>query len=139
VGERRAALGQVKALDTNVLARFVLGDDEAQSRIATRTLAQPCFVSDTVLLETAWLLSSRYGLDRPTVVETLKDLLALPELSVSNPKGVAWAIERFRAGADFADMIHIISSHGADSFVSFEKRLVQLAGPDSPLPIETLG
>jgi predicted nucleic-acid-binding protein len=128
----------MKALDTNVLARFALGDDPAQAQIAAETLEHPCFASDTVLLETAWLLSSRYGLDRQILVETLRDFLRIPHLSVSDPDAIAWAIDRFAAGADFADMMHIVASRAADSFVSFEKRLAQLAGPNAPVPIETL-
>lgn len=128
----------MKAVDTNVLARFVLGDDPAQSALAAQLLGTPCFAPDTVLLETAWLLSSRFNLSRTTVAETLRDLISLPNLAVSNPEKLVWAIDRFAAGADFADMLHIVTSQGADSFVSFEKRLANLAGSESPLPIETL-
>jgi predicted nucleic-acid-binding protein len=49
---------------------------------------------------------------------------------------VRWAIERFAAGADFADMIHIVAARGAVAFVSFESRLSKLAGTASPMPIE---
>ena len=40
------------------------------------------------------------------------------------------------AGADFADMMHLISGRHSDVFVSFEDRLEQIAGPDSPMAIE---
>ena len=128
----------MNAVNTNVIARYVVQDDPAQTEIATAILAEPCFVSDTVLLETAWLLSSRYRIGRAELVATLRDLLRLPLLSVSNQPLIIWAIERFAAGADFADMMHIVSGRHADRFVSFETRLPALAGPDSPVPIETL-
>ncbi len=128
----------MNAVDTNVIARYVMQDDPVQTDIATAILAGPCFVSDTVLLETAWLLSSRYRIGRADLAATLRDLVCLPALTVSDESSIAWAIDRFAAGADFADMMHILSARHADRFVSFESRLPRLAGPDSPIPVETL-
>lgn len=129
----------MRSVDTNVLARYVMRDDEAQARVADATLSEPCFISDTVFLETAWLLSSRYRLTRAVLAATLADLLQLPAVTVSDPDRIGWAIERFAAGADFADMMHIVASDGADSFVTFERDMVHLAGSESPIPVETLG
>lgn len=131
-------MGPLKSVDTNILARYVVGDDPDQAARATLALAEPSFVSLTVLLELAWLLSSRYGMDRATLAATLGDIAALPTIHMGEPALVEWAIDRFSAGADVADMIHIIASRNAESFVTFESRLARLAGPDSPIPIETL-
>jgi len=129
----------VKALDTNIVARFVVGDDQAQAAAAAAILQTPCYLTDTVMLETAWLLSSRFGVSRAALATILLDLVYLPTVTVSDLDGVEWAIGRFAAGADFADMLHIHAARGVDSFVSFEKRLPHLAGPDTPVRIETLG
>lgn len=53
------------ALDTNVLVRLIARDDPDQLEQA-RTLVQAgaCFVPDTVLVETAWVLRSSYGATR---------------------------------------------------------------------------
>lgn len=128
----------MKAIDTNILARYVVNDDTGQAQRATAILREPCFVPDTVLLETAWLLSSRYGMKRGLLSETLRDLLSIPTLSVSDSTAINWAIDRFAAGADFADMMHLISATGADSFISFDDALAKEAGPNAPMPIETL-
>ncbi|GAA0667433.1 putative nucleic-acid-binding protein [Sphingomonas insulae] len=125
----------MKAVDTNIVARYITNDDPIQSPIATAVLAQPSYIADTVLLESAWLLSSRYGYGRALLADTLNDLIDLPSVTVSDPALIRWAIGRFAAGADFADMMHLISGRHADGFVSFEDRLVALAGPDTPLPI----
>ena len=120
-------------VDTNVLARYVMQDDPIQSQQATALLATlPCFVSDTVLLETAWLLSSRFGLDRQDVVATLRAIIELPNVTVSDKRMIDWALDRFSAGADFADMLHILSARHTDTFVSFERDLTKMAGPDAP-------
>jgi predicted nucleic-acid-binding protein len=126
----------MKAVDTNIVARYVTNDDPVQSPIATAVLAQPSYISDTVLLESAWLLSSRYGFGRALLAETLGDLIDLPSVTVSDPVLIRGAIGRFADGADFADMMHLISGRHADAFVSFEDRLDRIAGPDAPLPIE---
>lgn len=128
----------MNAVDTNILARYVTGDDPAQSAVAMQLLGGPCFVPDTVLLETAWLLASRYGMKRAVLVETLRDLLSLPLLSVGDPAGLRWAIDRFAEGADLADMMHIVGSRGADAFLSFEKDLAKRAGPAGPIPVQSL-
>jgi predicted nucleic-acid-binding protein len=126
----------MKAVDTNIVARYVTNDDPVQSPIATAVLAQPSYISDTVLLESAWLLSSRYGFGRALLADTLGDLIDLPSVTVSDPVLIRWAIGRFADGADFADMMHLISGRHADAFVSFEDRLDRIAGPDAPLPIK---
>lgn len=128
----------MRAVDTNILARFVLADDPRQAALAAGVLRDPCYIADTVLLETAWLLSSRFALGRDVLAATLRDLIDLPNVTVSDLAGLRWAIERFAQGADFADMLHVHAARGTDAFVSFEKRLARLAGPDSPVVIETL-
>ncbi|MEI5685847.1 type II toxin-antitoxin system VapC family toxin [Sphingomonas kyungheensis] len=126
----------MKAVDTNIVVRYVTDDDPVQSPIATRLLSDPCYVSDTVLLETAWLRSSPYGFGRTLLAATLADLIRLPTITLSDPAWIAWAIERFVRGADLADMIHLVNARHMDAFISFEKRLGRLAGSKTPLPIE---
>ena len=126
----------MKAVDANILARYILGDDPEQARRATVVMAQPCYVALTVLLETAWLLSSRYRMDRETLAATLTEVIMLPTVTIDDPELIGWAIERFAAGADFADMIHIVASRQADAFVSLDEKLAQRAGDRSPVVVE---
>ena len=127
----------MKAVDTNVLVRWIARDDPDQSLIADRVMAQPTFVSLTVLLELAWTLGGepfRFG--RQAIATALRLILATRTITVPQESAVAWAIDRFSSGADIADMLHIVASRGSDGFVSFEKRLGKLAGTDSPLRVE---
>ena len=128
----------MRTIDTNIVARYIMQDDVVQGELATAVLTEPCFVSDTVLLETAWLLSSRYGMDRAPLAATLLDLLKLPTIVVSDMQWITWAIERFAAGADLADMLHIVGARDTDSFASFERRLDRIAGPGAPVRIERI-
>jgi predicted nucleic-acid-binding protein len=129
----------MNSVDTNVLARYVMQDDPVQSVLATEFLAtQPCFVPDTVLLETAWLLSSRYGVDRQDLVAVLRGIVELPNVAVSDKRVIDWAIDRFSAGADFADMLHIVLARYTDVFVSFERHLATMAGTETPTSVRYL-
>ncbi len=129
----------MNSIDTDVLARYVMQDDPVQSPIATDFLAtQSCFVSDTVLLETAWLLSSRFRIGRRDLTATLRGIVELPNVTVSNKRMIDWALDRFANGADFADMLHIVGARHTDAFVSFETELAILAGPDTPTLVRHL-
>lgn len=129
----------MNSVDTNVLARYVMQDHPVQSPLATAFLAtQSCFVSDTVLLETAWLLSSRYGIGRHDLVTTLRGIIELPGVAVSDQRLIDWALDRFSDGADFADMLHIVLARHTDAFVSFERDLEKLAGENAPTLIRQL-
>jgi len=126
----------VKAVDTNILARYIVRDDARQSAIAEAILAEGVYLPVTVLLETAWLLGSRYGMERADVAATLADLLQLPGIVCEDTEWIAWAIARFAEGADFADMIHLVAARSAAAFVTFDRPIVKAAGSRPPLPIE---
>ena len=103
-------------------------------------LRGPIWVTDTVFLELGWVLGRKLGLDRATVADALTTLLRLETLHTGNPARLAWAIERFRAGADWADVVHLVSiGTAANAFVTFDRHLGQAAGSFTPVPVETLG
>ena len=129
----------MKALDTNVLARFLLNDDPVQSQIARQQLTEQCFVSETVLLELSWLLTSRYQMPREEVLANVRDLFLLPTLTIHNADHVSWAVDRFEAGAGLADMLHVATAGLSDVFVTFDRGLARRAGPNTPVPVERLG
>lgn len=94
----------MRALDTNVLVRYLAQDDAHQSAIATRVLeaelsvADRGFVSLVVLLETVWVMESRYGADAATVSDILDDLLQTPTVELQEAAAVRDAVLRYRQG-----------------------------------------
>jgi predicted nucleic-acid-binding protein len=68
-------------LDTNVLIRFLVRDDERQHQKARILIArgvaksEPVLVSLLVLLETEWVLRSRYELSKAQILMTISGLL----------------------------------------------------------------
>lgn len=111
----------MKSVDTNVLVRFILGDDPDQSARAEEIVKEGVFVPITVLLELGWVLGSRYGLDRKQLSETLAALLDVPGITVADEPAIRHAIVSHAAGADFADALHLAASQGTEAFVTFDK------------------
>lgn len=69
------------ALDTNVLVRLLVRDDEAQFAAAKRLVdqataeEQPILIVLCALLETEWVLRSRYKLDKASIATAFGQLL----------------------------------------------------------------
>lgn len=129
----------MRAIDTNVALRLVLRDDPAQLAVARAVFADGgLFLPRSVVLEIEWVLRGLRKLDREQVSTELTRLCRLGGVTVEGLPGVAWAIERYRLGADLADMIHLTSAAECDAFLTFDRALADDAGPDTPVPVETL-
>lgn len=128
------------AVDTNILLRLVLDDDDAQLGAVRALMARDTlFVSLGVLLETGWVLLSRYRLSRGDVADTLVLIASLEGVVVARPALALWAIERYREGADLADMLHLVSAAKIGAFATFDRRIARHAAAGAPVAIETLG
>lgn len=127
------------AVDTNIVLRLILNDDAGQIE-AIRALMRRTrlFVSLTVLLECGWVLESRYRMSRDDVATALDGVAALEGVAIGRAALADWAVDRYRAGADLADMIHLAAAAKTDGFATLDRRVVRRAGPDSPIPVETL-
>jgi predicted nucleic-acid-binding protein len=116
------------ALATNVVVRLLVDDDPGQTRRARALLAAgTVLVTPTVLLETEWVLRGAYGIDRAAVARSLRALLGLPVVALLHAQATAQALAWFEAGLDFADALHLALSEEAETFVSFDARLVKRA------------
>jgi len=110
------------AVDTNLLVRVLTGDDPAQARRAVKILeSDQILIPKTVILETEWVLRYAYEIETSRIIEGLKKLLGLPNVSVEDPDTVTQAISWFEDGLDFADALHLASSKRADKFVTFDR------------------
>ena len=113
----------MRAVDTNILARYYLGDDAMQGRIATRVLsAVDVFVPKTVILELEWVL--RYAAEQPEskVIDCLAHLIALPGITVEDRDEIEAALNHTRNGIDFADALHLAASKACDELLTFDDR-----------------
>lgn len=129
----------MRAIDTNVVVRLILSDDATQTELALAAIAQDVFVPVTVLLETAWVLSSTYRLERSRLATALEAILDIATIHVTDEEAIRWALARYAAGADIADMLHIVAAGNATHFATFDRGIARHAGSDAPIAIETLG
>ena len=117
------------ALDTNIVVRLLVRDDPAQTAQAVAVVrGSPVLVTTSVLLETEWVLRSRYRVPRPAIVEGLRRLIDLDQLTLDHPTVAARALDGFEAGLDFADALHLATSHAATEFATFDRALAHRAG-----------
>lgn len=124
-------------IDTNVLVRFLLRDDEAQFQKANKliqrevTAGRGVLVSQLVLLETEWVLRSRYGFSKIQLLEVIASLLDTRDIQLEDEQSVEEAIYQWKeANADFADCL-IAARHrrlGCSATATFDARAGKLTG-----------
>jgi predicted nucleic-acid-binding protein len=95
------------ALDTNILLRFLVDDDPVQADVAYALVNHPegIFIAKTTLL-------------------------GLPNATVESVSQVAKAMQDFAKGMDFADALHLASTHGDMLSYNFDKKFAKLATPE---------
>lgn len=127
----------MKAVDTNVLVRYLVEDDPAQSKKAAAFFdravraGETIHVPDLVLVETVWVLSSCYRVARADVAQTLLRLLRARHLAFAAPDGLQRAADAYASGrGDFADYMirEAAGAAGCDEVVTFDTALLLEAG-----------
>ena len=128
-------------IDTNVLVRFLVRDDEAQFDRARKLIrreasaGEPVMVSQLVLLEAEWVLRSRYSLKKGAIVAALSGLLESADLRIEEEASVERALYMWKdSSAEFADCL-IGARHwtlGCRATASFDARALRLPGFISP-------
>jgi predicted nucleic-acid-binding protein len=120
----------MKALDTNVLVRFLVKDDQKQSEVVYRLFKQiesekeTLFVPFPVVLETIWVLESVYDISREEIIDTLQELLSMPILTFeSRPAIQAVALSAAENSIGLSDLLigQSASYSGCESTLTFDK------------------
>lgn len=117
------------ALDTNILARYLLDDEPVQARAARRLLANveaEYWIPVTVVLELAWVLR-KSDAPRAVIMGRLRDLLSLRNVRAQNAELVNQALRWAGQGMDLADALHLVLSGKAERFATFDEALVKQA------------
>lgn len=126
------------AIDTNVVVRYLTGDDPDQAARA-RTLVDnsQVFAGDTVILECDWVLRSAYGYGARQVADALRRFAGLPTVTLESPERIARALDMVDRGVDFADALHVTRADHCEGFVTFDRKLVQSADALGATPVRT--
>jgi len=124
-------------IDTNVIVRLVVADDAAQTQRARKLIDQalsrdePVLVSLLVLLESEWVLRSRYRFGREALLSIFRALLESHELSFEDEPALEEALFRWKDNAcGFADCL--IAAHnrqmGCRATATFDGKAARLPG-----------
>lgn len=128
----------MRAIDTNIVVRFLAQDDAQQAQQARRVFeAGDVFIGTTVALETEWVLRAGYGFSGSQVAEALRAIGGLPGVSLEDPAQLSQALDWLVEGMDFADALHLARSADCSVFVTFDKKLARAAKGRSPLAIKS--
>ena len=122
-------------IDTNVLVRFLVRDDETQFEKASGLIRREIgvendmFVSLLVLQETEWVLRSRYGMQNTEIIEAISGLLDAAEIRFEDEPAIEEALFGWKdSAADFSDCL--IGAHnrrlGCSATATFDTKAVKL-------------
>lgn len=124
----------MKALDTNVLVRFLVADEKSQAgkvrrlfEAAERENESFC-VSWVVLLELIWVLSAAYDFSRAEVLEAIELLSQMPILEFEDHDRTRRLVETGRATtADLSDLLIglVAQGNGCEATLTFDRKLAR--------------
>lgn len=125
-------------VDTSILVRFLVQDIPDQSSRAVHLFSQVAaheirvFMSETVILETTYVLTKVYGVPRVVAGSLLEDILDLEELILHNKSIVQEALRHWteQGPLSFADCYHLAltAAFDLDEIYSFDKKMGRYPG-----------
>jgi predicted nucleic-acid-binding protein len=124
-------------LDTNVLVRLLIEDDPKQTRRARNLVdaavaeQEAVLVSLPVVLETEWVLRSRYELSRESILGLFRAALEARELTFEDEPAVEEALFNWQDGqSGFSDCLSVAHNRqlGCRSTATFDARAARLPG-----------
>jgi predicted nucleic-acid-binding protein len=124
----------MKALDTNVIIRFLINDDKTQGRRVKKVFeeaeesGQSFLLTTPVVLEMIWVLSAVYDFTRDEVIHALELLTGMPMLEFEEYDQILQLIYLGqRTKADLPDLLIGLSGkvRGCETTLTFEKGLKQ--------------
>jgi predicted nucleic-acid-binding protein len=115
-------------IDTNVLVRYLVQDNEQQASAANKILDRisdinPAFINNIVMCETVWVLSRAYKYGKKLIVKTIEQILSTSGIEFENAEGVRKALRHYTTGnADFSDYLiaEINKENGANTTYTFD-------------------
>lgn len=125
----------MKALDTNILARYLRDDDPVQSKRAAHFIQravrqnEPLYLDHVVLCELVWILRAVYGHRKEEIIKMLDAVLLTGQFQLEDKSSIELALEDYKKSkADFPDCLigRRNRASGSDATLSFDRRLKNL-------------
>jgi len=121
----------MKAVDTNILTRFLVGDDELQAKKAysifkkAESEKRELFVPILVVLEMIWVLESVYDIARTEILDSISDLLLMPILKFDQQSALQQLVHSAQGNKyDLSDLLiaHSAKANGCEAVITFDKK-----------------
>lgn len=121
----------MKALDTNILVRFLIQDDKQQAQTVETLLnqaennKQSFYVTLLVVLELIWVMEAVYEVTREDILLSINELLSMPVLNFEKQKVVRQFISVAQTSRfDLSDLLIALSAlqEGCDTSYTFDKK-----------------
>jgi len=121
----------MKAIDTNILIRFLVGDDELQAKKVysifkkTESEKKELFVPLLVVLEMIWVLESVYDISRTEILDSISDLLLMPIFKFDQQSALQQLVHFAQGNKyDISDLLiaHSAEVNGCEAVITFDKK-----------------
>ena len=121
----------MKALDTNVLVRFLVKDDEKQAMAVYKRFKRAeaekdvFFVPLLVVLETIWVLEAVYSIRRAKIIDAIEELLLMPILEFEAQSAVRKGLLSAKESViELSDVLiaHSATDAGCERVLTFDKK-----------------
>lgn len=121
----------MKGIDTNILVRFLVGDDETQARKVydlfkkAEAARSELFVPLLVILELIWVLESVYAIPRHEILDALRELLLMPVLNFEHRPALHHFIQAAQESTyDLSDLLiaHAAKAQGCEVVMTFDRK-----------------
>jgi predicted nucleic-acid-binding protein len=126
----------MKALDTNVLVRYLVQDDATQGKAAAAyiekhcTRARPGLINRIVLCELVWVLESAYGYAKLQIADAVEKILQTSQFLIEDSEAAWQALESYKSlKVDYADALVGKINKAADypKTATFDKHAAKLS------------
>jgi len=118
-------------IDTNLLIRYLVNDDNRKARIVDTLLKKAgkgdiqILMPSVVIAELVWVLESFYKMETAEIADLVDSILNTPGLTVSDDSIVRSALKRYRtSGVDLVDawIAAFAKEKGAGEIHTFDKK-----------------
>jgi predicted nucleic-acid-binding protein len=124
----------MRAVDTNVLLRILVRDDERQVAIADAYIERGAWVSYIVLAEVLWVLTTNYRRGHAELAAAVEMLLDHNTLVIQDADAVRAALDQYRRNSSlgFADclIVEVARKAGHLPVGTFDRKMTRLDGTE---------
>ena len=118
-------------VDTNIIVRFLVGDDEKQANKVYKLFKSiendkdELFVPTLVILELIWVLESVYEIVRSDILDSVSQLILMPIFKFENLTVIQkFIFEAQQSKFDLSDLLiaHSANINGCEVILTFDKK-----------------